>query len=98
MSGSMSGMISAFTMFPVDVIRKRMQIMGAIVHEEVKSGVEKSQPRHGMLYHARNIYTTNGIRGFYRGIVPELLKVCPMVAITFSSYEIVKNYLDEKFP
>jgi solute carrier family 25 phosphate transporter 23/24/25/41 len=42
---------------------------------------------------AHRIYRNEGVRGFYRGIVPELLKVCPMIAITFCTYEFVLDKL-----
>lgn len=104
--GSISGMCSSLVMFPLDVIRKRMQIMGAITPAGGSSsgaGLEglasSSAPqRHGMLYHGRMIFAQNGVRGFYRGLAPEIMKVCPMVAITFCSYELVKDTLEEHFP
>ena len=40
---------------------------------------------------ARSIYAKHGFGGFYRGIVPELVKVVPGVAITFSVYEALKR-------
>ena len=36
----------------------------------------------------------DGIRGLYRGIIPELLKVTPMVTITFCVYEITYDFLN----
>lgn len=42
---------------------------------------------------ARSIYTKHGFGGFYRGIVPELVKVVPGVAITFSVYEALKRVI-----
>ncbi len=38
--------------------------------------------------HYITMLKTEGVRGMYRGIVPELLKVCPMVGITFCTYEV----------
>lgn len=34
-----------------------------------------------------------GIRGFYRGLVPEYIKVAPGVAITYMTYEFMKKLL-----
>jgi solute carrier family 25 (mitochondrial phosphate transporter), member 23/24/25/41 len=48
--------------------------------------------------HARRIFLTDGIRGFYRGLAPELMKVCPMVAIMYCSYEIVQDALNDAYP
>ena len=41
-----------------------------------------------------NIFKAEGIRGMYRGIIPELLKVTPMVGITFCMYEFVIDMID----
>jgi solute carrier family 25 phosphate transporter 23/24/25/41 len=106
LSGSISGMSSSLVMFPLDVIRKRMQIMGAITPLVNPASSAKGEditgstkpPRQGMVYHGRMIFAQNGLRGFYRGIAPEIMKVCPMVAITFCSYELVKDALVEYFP
>lgn len=48
--------------------------------------------------HYKNILATEGVRGMYRGLLPELMKVCPMVAITFCVYEMSSDFLNEKFP
>ena len=39
------------------------------------------------------IYYSEGLPGFYKGMVPNLLKVAPSVAIAFVSYEITKAKL-----
>ena len=35
----------------------------------------------------RDILRNEGFQGLYRGILPELLKVIPMVSVTFCVYE-----------
>ena len=41
----------------------------------------------------RLLYNYDGMRGFYRGIQPELIKVTPAVGITFCVYEFVLSLL-----
>jgi hypothetical protein len=41
---------------------------------------------------ALRIVRAEGARGLYRGLTPELCKIMPMVAITFSVYEYMKDY------
>lgn len=41
----------------------------------------------------RQIFQKEGLRGFYRGIVPEYLKVVPSVGIAFMTYETLKSLL-----
>ncbi len=166
-SGCLSGIASSCVIFPIDVIRKRMQVMGQLVPHSTEmqigqeiiesanantlieairknemSGIhiengsitsttntthtniniakakctealtlpataassKTTTVAHNAHYNssswqqATHIYRTDGIRGFYRGLAPELLKVCPMVAIMYCSYEIVQDHLNEHFP
>lgn len=41
----------------------------------------------------RNIFQTEGLRGLYRGILPEYYKVVPGVSIVFMTYEKLKQIL-----
>lgn len=96
LSGSVSGIFCSCVLFPVDVIRKRMQVMGST--KSASSDNPGVQQRKGFFDHAKAILKNDGVRGFYRGLAPELLKVCPMVAITFCTYEMSKDLLDQMFP
>merc|ERR1711957_30047 len=82
--GAASGGLSATVTFPFDTVRRRMQIQS--LH------VEKSQ-RSGGLATFIGIAKKDGIRGLYRGIAPELLKVVPMVGTMFLVYERLKDTL-----
>lgn len=131
-SGCVSGIFSSCTMFPIDVIRKRMQIIGEvqpkynskllisnkqelllptnnIIHntignnssisssnysKEVINKTKQFGKYNSTIGQVKYIMKTEGVIGFYRGIIPELLKVCPQVAIMFCAYEIVKNSLN----
>lgn len=48
---------------------------------------------HGPWSEAKTLFQREGIRGFYRGLAPELLKVTPMVGFTFGTYEAMKEFL-----
>ena len=39
------------------------------------------------------MYGKDGMKGFYRGIKPEILKVVPMVGTMFTVYEYLKDEL-----
>jgi hypothetical protein len=41
----------------------------------------------------RSMYGKDGMKGFYRGIKPEILKVVPMVGTMFTVYEYLKDEL-----
>ena len=40
----------------------------------------------------RIISAQEGIRGFYKGIVPNLLKVAPSMASSFLSFEVTRDF------
>lgn len=43
----------------------------------------------------RHIIHSEGIRGLYRGILPEYYKVVPSIGIVFMTYEKVKQLLSD---
>jgi solute carrier family 25 (mitochondrial phosphate transporter), member 23/24/25/41 len=77
MCGAVSGCVASFTIFPLDLIRRRQQ---------ANSGAKIS---------AREVFTkivkSEGWRGLYRGIAPELVKVVPAVGINFYAYELIRQ-------
>jgi Mitochondrial carrier protein len=42
----------------------------------------------------RRLHADAGWRAFYKGLVPEYLKVIPSVSIAFCTYEVLKSLLD----
>lgn len=80
--GGISGTVAASACYPLDTVRRRMQMKGKTYDN---------------MFHAlRTIGATEGIRGFYRGWVVNTLKVAPMSAIRFVSYEALKQLLGVK--
>lgn len=98
MSGSVSGVVSSILIFPLDVVRKRLQIAGIIPPQGTSVGDIGANRSIGVFRQIALIYGTEGLRGFYRGIMAEVLKVCPMVAVTFCSFELIKDILDSVAP
>lgn len=81
--GATSGICSSLITYPVDVLRRRLQILG--LH---RPGIRVG-PREELM----TILKNEGPRGLYRGLAPELLKVTPMVGFTFTTYELMKDIL-----
>lgn len=79
LSGAIGGSFSSVIVFPLDVVRRRMQVLSL----SASTGKDA-----GAIALIRRIWRTEGMAGIYRGIVPELLKVTPMVGITFCAYEV----------
>ena len=83
-SGAIGGSFSSIVVFPLDVVRRRMQVVGL-------SGAAGRNVNAVSL--VRDIWRKEGMSGLYGGIVPELLKVTPMVGITFAAYELTSAFL-----
>jgi len=84
--GALAGSISQTLTYPFDVLRRKMQVVGM---RSSALGYQYS----GALDAARVIIKTEGIRGMYRGLWPNLLKVAPSIATSFFTYELVKEFL-----
>eukprot|EP00538_Stauroneis_constricta_P008957 CAMPEP_0119562162 /NCGR_PEP_ID=MMETSP1352-20130426/19615_1 /TAXON_ID=265584 /ORGANISM="Stauroneis constricta, Strain CCMP1120" /LENGTH=379 /DNA_ID=CAMNT_0007610511 /DNA_START=65 /DNA_END=1204 /DNA_ORIENTATION=- len=87
MCGAMSGCLSTCLTFPMDTIRRRMQIQN--LHIPVAERLTSYQQLQLMV-------TSEGLGSVYRGLTPELLKVVPMVGTMFFVYEWSKEILDVK--
>ncbi|XP_052207952.1 uncharacterized protein LOC127811806 isoform X2 [Diospyros lotus] len=86
-SGSLSGIASSTVTFPLDLVRRRMQLEGAGGRARVYNT--------GLFGTFGYIIRTEGLRGLYRGILPEYYKVVPSLGIVFMTYEKVKQMLSE---
>ncbi|KAI3474144.1 hypothetical protein Pfo_028932 [Paulownia fortunei] len=85
--GSVSGVASSTATFPLDLVRRRMQLEGAGGRARVYNS--------GLFGAFRHIIRTEGLRGLYRGIMPEYYKVVPSVGIVFMTYETLKKLLSD---
>lgn len=76
-SGGFAGFVSQTVSYPLEVIRRRMQV----------GGVVGDGHRLGMAEVAKNIFRERGWRGFFVGLGIGYVKVIPMVATSFFVYE-----------
>lgn len=82
-AGGAAGLISQTASYPLEVIRRRMQVGGAVGDGH----------RLGMAETARKVYREAGWRGFWVGLTIGYVKVVPMVAVSFFVYERTKVLL-----
>ncbi|KAH3663838.1 hypothetical protein OGAPHI_005241 [Ogataea philodendri] len=68
-ASAVSKMISTVVFYPLQVVRSRLQI---------KHG------RYGMVYAAKEVWTREGLFGFYKGVFANLIRVVPATCITFA--------------
>lgn len=82
--GGLAGAVSQTVTYPLDVVRRRMQMKGI-------SGDLFAYSSTGNAFTV--IVKDEGIHGLYKGMWPNLLKVAPLVGIQFVTYEITKALL-----
>ncbi|KAH8105887.1 mitochondrial carrier [Cristinia sonorae] len=82
--GSISGSVGATSVYPLNLVRTRLQASGSTGHPQRYTGVFDV---------AQQTYARDGWRGFYRGLAPTLAKVVPAVSISYVVYESSKSRL-----
>jgi len=87
--GALAGSISQTITYPLDVLRRKMQVVGMKSSSAGSLGYQYNGAWDALTTIAR----TEGIRGLYRGLWPNLLKVAPSIATSFFTYELVKEAL-----
>lgn len=86
--GSLAGLVSSTATFPLDLVRRRLQLRG---QGGVGGAGQQPATFRGMF---RSVVQREGIKGLYSGILPEYYKVVPGVAIAFCTYEFMKKVLE----
>jgi solute carrier family 25 folate transporter 32 len=69
--------------YPLQVLRSRLQNYDA----------EREFGRRGLVGVVRKLWREEGVRGFYRGVMPGVVRVLPATWVTFLVYENVRFYL-----
>ncbi|MQL75118.1 hypothetical protein Taro_007491 [Colocasia esculenta] len=79
--GTISGTLGATCVYPLQVVRTRMQAQRTNTDAAYR----------GMADVFQRTYRHEGFLGFYKGIFPNLLKVVPAASITYIVYEAMKK-------
>ncbi|KAI9256272.1 mitochondrial carrier domain-containing protein [Sporodiniella umbellata] len=81
--GGLAGFVAQTSSYPFEIIRRRMQIGGLL------------DPNKFVTISAtvKDIYRAKGFKGFYVGLTIGYIKVIPMMAISFATYEYMKQLL-----
>ena len=76
--GSIAGFTSISCSYPFEIIKRRMQLSG-----------ELGNPTYENTVHClKHMYSQNGLRAFYAGLIPQYLKLIPANCIFFYSMEV----------
>ncbi len=88
--GSVSGAFGAFMVYPIDLVKTRMQNQRSA-----------RNPGESVLYKnsldcAKKVLRNEGFRGFYSGVLPQLVGVAPEKAIKLTVNDLVRGYFTDK--
>lgn len=81
LSGGTAGILTWVCNYPIDVIKTQLQ--SSTNHSSIAGA-------------AKHIYKTEGLRGFYRGVIPCVARAFPVNATVFGVYEFVAEILNER--
>ncbi|PYH63457.1 solute carrier family 25 member 42 [Aspergillus vadensis CBS 113365] len=84
LAGAVSGAVAQTSTYPFDVLRRRFQI-------NTMSGMGYQYA--SITDAVRAIVAQEGLRGLFKGIVPNLLKVAPSMASSWLSFELTRDFL-----
>ncbi|EMT62123.1 Mitochondrial thiamine pyrophosphate carrier 1 [Fusarium odoratissimum] len=83
-AGMCASILSKTAVFPLDLVRKRIQVQGPARRQYVYQNIpEYATARSALL----SILRTEGFRGLYKGLTISLLKSAPASAVTLWTYE-----------
>jgi solute carrier family 25 citrate transporter 1 len=84
--GLISGAVGPFSNAPIDTIKTRLQ----------RTPAEPGQTAMGRIVMiANHMWKQEGIRAFWMGITPRVMRVAPGQAVTFAVYEYLKRILEK---
>eukprot|EP00249_Psilotum_nudum_P022784 c28643_g1_i2 orf=510-1679(+) len=98
--GAAAGTVGQTVAYPLDVIRRRMQMIGWKDASPVITANGKVKvPVHytGMIDAFGQTVRNEGFVALYKGLVPNSVKVVPSIALAFVTYEIMKDLLGVEF-
>ncbi|KAK3394675.1 mitochondrial carrier domain-containing protein [Podospora didyma] len=84
LAGMTASVVAKTGSFPLDLVRKRIQVQGPTRGRYVHKNIPEYQSTVGTV---RTILKHEGIRGLYRGLTVSLLKAAPASAVTMWTYE-----------
>lgn len=92
LAGTAASVIAKTGVFPLDTVRKRIQVQGPTRSRYVHKNIP-DYGRLGTIGTLRTIFQREGTRGLYRGLTVSLFKAAPASAITVWTYERVLKVL-----
>ncbi|KAI9474878.1 mitochondrial carrier domain-containing protein [Zychaea mexicana] len=92
LSGALSGVLSKTAVYPMDVVRKRLQVQGPSRKHYVIDSIPEYATR-SWFKCMTSIAEQEGVSSLYKGLTVSLVKVAPAISLTFFVYEKTKDTL-----
>ena len=89
-AGILASTFAKTAVFPLDLVRKRLQVQGPTRSKYVHRNIPEYR---GVLSALQTILQSEGIRGLYRGLTVSLVKAAPASAVTMWTYERTLHFL-----
>ena len=91
-TGGISKIFASTVTYPYQVIKSRLQQRPNVeapgsTNRDLRSMLHGNSKYSGFIDCIQKIWKLEGIRGYFRGVVPNALKVAPSAALTFFTYE-----------
>jgi len=81
--GGLAGMCAKISVYPMDVVKKRLQISGWTG----RKGLGETITYNGAIHCIKDIAAREGMRGLYKGLSPALVKAAASSSLNFWLYE-----------
>jgi hypothetical protein len=105
--GAVAGIVGQTFTYPLDIVRRRMQVQGVVGHIQLSSPASSAEKsgffggkagrtgvvRASMWATLQEILREHGYLGLFRGLSINYIKVVPSTAIGFTAYEQIKHVL-----
>jgi len=90
-----AGSVARVIIHPLDVVKKRFQVAG--LARSLRYGERVATAEFSSFASAfATIFRKEGVRGFYKGLTPGLIKSAPASAITFAAYEVASRAIAKR--
>jgi len=90
-AGAWAGLVAQTAAFPIELIRRRMQVRGFDLGGVVDPSASAPKGGTGFLHEIQSVIRADGFRGLYRGLVPNYLKIVPAAGVNFLVFEQAKT-------